>query len=56
MVKLADLVDHLSHPVIPLDAPPYAWARRCLLDYREFADEAKITPFSRYQAKRLVHN
>jgi hypothetical protein len=31
MVKLADLDDHLSHPVIPLDAPPYAWARRCLL-------------------------
>lgn len=32
MVKLADLEDHLSHTFIPLDAPPYAWARTCVLD------------------------
>jgi hypothetical protein len=32
MVKLADLEDHLSHTFIPLDAPPYAWARACVLD------------------------
>ena len=27
-VKLADLDDHLSHPSIPSNAPPYAWARK----------------------------
>jgi hypothetical protein len=32
MVKLADLDDHLSHTCIPPDAPPYAWARTCVLD------------------------
>ena len=30
IVKLADLNDHLSHPAIPADAPPYAWARKRL--------------------------
>jgi hypothetical protein len=28
MIKLADLDDHLAHPDIPADAPPYDWARR----------------------------
>jgi hypothetical protein len=27
-VKLADLDDHLAHPTVPSDAPPYRWARR----------------------------
>ena len=31
IVKLADLEDHLAHPSIPTDAPPYAWAREQLL-------------------------
>ena len=31
IVKLADLDDHLAHPAIPADAPPYAWARQQLL-------------------------
>ena len=31
IVKLADLADHLAHPSIPADAPPYAWAREQLL-------------------------
>ena len=31
IVKLADVSDHLAHPSIPSDAPPYAWARRMLL-------------------------
>jgi hypothetical protein len=31
IVKLADLEDHLAHPAIPPDAPPYAWAREQLL-------------------------
>lgn len=31
-VKLADLDDHLGHPRIPADAPPYAWARRRVLE------------------------
>ena len=31
IVKLADLEDHLAHPSIPADAPPYAWAREQLL-------------------------
>jgi hypothetical protein len=35
MVKLADLEDHLAHSRIPPDAPPYAWARRCLLEHSE---------------------
>jgi hypothetical protein len=56
MVKLADLDDHLSHPVIPLDAPPYAWARRCLLDCREFEEATKITRFGRYEAPQLAHS
>jgi hypothetical protein len=30
-VKLADLEDHLAHPAIPADAPPYAWARELLI-------------------------
>ena len=33
MVKLADLEDHLSHALMPHDAPPYAWARRCVLEH-----------------------
>jgi hypothetical protein len=32
MVKLADLDDHLAHGRIPRGAPPYAWARRCVLE------------------------
>jgi hypothetical protein len=31
-VKLADLDDHLAHARIPPDAPPYAWARDCVLE------------------------
>jgi hypothetical protein len=31
VVKLADLEDHLAHPSLPADAPPYAWAREQLL-------------------------
>jgi hypothetical protein len=31
LVKLADLEDHLAHPSIPVNAPPYAWAREQLL-------------------------
>src|SRR5579884_748 len=31
-VKLADLDDHLTHGRIPRGAPPYAWARRRLLE------------------------
>jgi hypothetical protein len=31
-VKLADLDDHLAHARMPAGAPPYAWARRCLLE------------------------
>jgi hypothetical protein len=31
VVKLADLADHLAHATIPVDAPPYAWAREQLL-------------------------
>jgi hypothetical protein len=27
-VKLADLEDHLGHSWLPLEAPPYSWARR----------------------------
>lgn len=32
LVKLADLDDHLSHDRIPPGAPPYAWARRCVIE------------------------
>jgi hypothetical protein len=35
LVKLADLEDHLARSRIPPDAPPYAWARRCLLEHSE---------------------
>ncbi len=35
IVKLADLDDHLAHPAIPSDAPPYAWAREQLLSARD---------------------
>jgi hypothetical protein len=31
IVKLADLEDHLAHPSIPANAPPYGWARQQLL-------------------------
>jgi hypothetical protein len=33
-VKLADLEDHLAHP-IPPGAPPYEWARRCVSEHIE---------------------
>lgn len=39
-VKLADLEDHLAHPLIPPDAPPYAWARQRLLAARDPAAQA----------------
>ena len=39
-VKLADLEDHLAHPAIPADAPPYAWAREQLLSARDRAVQA----------------
>jgi hypothetical protein len=32
MVKLADLDDHLAHGWVPPGAPPYAWARACVID------------------------
>lgn len=32
LVKLADLNDHLAHATIPPGAPPYAWARKRLLE------------------------
>ena len=35
MVKLADLDDHLSHARMPPGAPPYLWARRCVLEARD---------------------
>ena len=45
IVKLADLEDHLAHPSIPADAPPYAWAREQLLTARERSvDAAPGTP------------
>ena len=37
IVKLADLDDHLAHPAIPSDAPPYTWARKQLLSARDRA-------------------
>ena len=40
IVKLADLEDHLAHPAIPSDAPPYAWARKQLLSARDRAVQA----------------
>jgi hypothetical protein len=39
-VKLADLEDHLAHPAIPADAPPYAWAREQLLSARDRSVDA----------------
>ena len=39
-VKLADLEDHLAHPSIPADAPPYAWARAQLLSTHERSVDA----------------
>jgi hypothetical protein len=35
MVKLADLEDHLGHARMPPGAPPYSWARRCVLGQRD---------------------
>ncbi len=32
-VKIADLDDHLAHSQIPSGAPPYAWARRWMLEH-----------------------
>jgi hypothetical protein len=44
-VKLADLEDHLAHPSIPADAPPYAWARAQLLTARDrWLDTARGRP------------
>jgi hypothetical protein len=34
-VKLADLDDHLGHARMPPGAPPYAWARRYVLEQRD---------------------
>lgn len=34
-VKLADLDDHLAHRPIPRTAPPYAWARKCVLEHMD---------------------
>jgi hypothetical protein len=34
-VKLADLEDHLDHVWMPPGAPPYSWARRCVLERRD---------------------
>jgi hypothetical protein len=34
-VKLADLDDHLGHARMPPGAPPYAWARQCVLEHRD---------------------
>jgi hypothetical protein len=35
IVKLADLEDHLGHTRMPPGAPPYAWARQCVLEQRD---------------------
>jgi hypothetical protein len=35
MVKVADLDDHLGHARMPPGAPPYSWARRCVLGQRD---------------------
>jgi hypothetical protein len=35
MVKLADLDDHLGHARMPPGAPPYSWARSCVLGQPE---------------------
>ena len=37
MVKLADLDDHLGHAQMPPGAPPYAWARGCVLGQPDIA-------------------
>jgi hypothetical protein len=37
LVKLADLDDHLAHVHIPADAPPYQWARQCVLAQADVA-------------------
>jgi hypothetical protein len=37
MVKLADLDDHLGHTRMPPGAPPYSWARRCVMERRHVA-------------------
>jgi hypothetical protein len=47
MVKLADLEDHLSHAKMPADAPPYAWARRCMLEHSEGDVWAEMREFGR---------
>ena len=49
-VKLADLEDHLAHPTIPADAPPYAWARQRLLTARDRAVQA--APMTPSQTRR----
>lgn len=42
MVKRADLDDHLAHSRIPPDAPPYAWAHRCVLERIDFEPSTAI--------------
>jgi hypothetical protein len=42
IVKLADLNDHLAHPTMPADAPPYEWARKRLVMGRD--RPAQVTP------------
>lgn len=42
MVKLADLDDHLAHEQIPADAPPYAWAHRCVLEHMDIASSTAV--------------
>jgi hypothetical protein len=44
VVKCADLEDHLAHPSIPSDAPPYAWARKLLAERERTAQTAPATP------------
>ena len=41
-VKLADLDDHLGHARMPAGAPPYAWARRCVLEQREIEPSSAL--------------
>jgi hypothetical protein len=42
MVKLADLDDHLGHARLPPGAPPYSWARRCVLEQRDVERSAAL--------------
>jgi hypothetical protein len=42
MVKLADLDDHLGHDRIPPGAPPYSWARRCVLEQSDIERSSAV--------------